>query len=161
EWRRALDLLLARSDADATRVAYVGHSFSAGVGAKLIAMEKRIQSFVLMANTYSLRDFVYDPNNPELVKFRKAQGDARIGEYFRKFPWQDSAEFVRRSAPSAVFVQNGLLDADIPETVVRKSFALFQEPKRLEFYRAGHALDAAARIDRVKWLQERLQLNGI
>ena len=43
EWRRAIDLMLARKDVDATRVAYVGHSFSAGVGAKLAGVEKRIR----------------------------------------------------------------------------------------------------------------------
>jgi len=36
EWRRAIDLMLARQDVDPRRIAYVGHSFSAGVGAKLV-----------------------------------------------------------------------------------------------------------------------------
>jgi cephalosporin-C deacetylase-like acetyl esterase len=39
EWRRALDILLLRKDVDPKRVAYVGHSFSAGVGAKLIGVK--------------------------------------------------------------------------------------------------------------------------
>lgn len=161
EWRRALDLLLARPDVNPTRVAYVGHSFNAGVGAKLTAIEKRIQSFVLMANTYSLRDYVYDDQNQEMVDFQKKVGEPRIQAYFAKFPWDDSAWFVQRSAPSAVFVQNGLLDKDIPESAVRKSFVYFQQPKRLEFYHAGHELDSAARTDRAKWLQQRLKLKRV
>lgn len=44
--------------------------FSAGVGAKLIAVEKQIQSFVLMANAYSLHDYVYDDRNQELRQRR-------------------------------------------------------------------------------------------
>lgn len=161
EWRRALDLLLARSDADAKRVAYVGHSFNAGVGAKLAGVERRIQSFVLMANTYSLRDYVYDDQNQDMVDFRKKVGESRIQAYFKKFHWDDSAQFARRSAPSAVFLQNGRLDRSIRESVVSKSFDCFQQPKRLEFYDAGHELNSTARTDRAKWLQQRLQLKRI
>ena len=161
EWRRALDLLLSRSDVDPEHVAYVGHSFTAGVGAKLTAVEKRIQSLVLMANTYSLRDYVYDDKNQEMVDFRKKVGEPRIQAYFEKLPWEDSAPFVRHSSPSAVFLQNGLLDKGIPESTVRKSFVSFQQPKRLEFYHAGHELNSAPRTDRAKWLQQRLQLKRL
>jgi cephalosporin-C deacetylase-like acetyl esterase len=40
EWRKVLDILFLRKDVDPKRIAYVGHSFSAGVGAKLTAVEK-------------------------------------------------------------------------------------------------------------------------
>ena len=145
EWRRALDILLARSDVDPSRVAYVGHSFSAEVGAKLTAVEKRIQSFVLMANTYSLRDFVYDELNDAMLAWRKQFGEERVREYLQRFAFQDSLPFITHSAPAAVFVQNGRADAEIPERIVRASVARFQEPKRLQFYDAGHELNAAAR----------------
>jgi len=88
EWRRALDILLLRKDVDPKRVAYVGHSFSAGVGAKLIGVEKRIQSFVLMANMYSLRDYIYDEQNAEMVAMRNKMGEDWIQNY------ASSAEFV-------------------------------------------------------------------
>ena len=161
EWRRALDLLLARQDADPKRVAYVGHSFNAGVGAKLAGVEKRIHSFVLMANIYSLRDLLYDEQDPQMVAWRKKEGEERIQSYFEKFPWDDSATFVRHSAPGAVFLLNGRFDKPLPERIVRKSFEYFQEPERLEFYDAGHELNAVARIDRARWLRERLKLKNI
>jgi cephalosporin-C deacetylase-like acetyl esterase len=161
EWRRALDIFLLRKDVDSERVAYVGHSFSAGVGAQLAGVEKRIQSFVLMANTYSLRDFVYDEQNADMVAMRKKMGEDRVRNYFRQFPWDDSLPFVRHSAPAAVFLQNGSLDQDPPARVVQKSFEYFQEPKQIQFYEAGHALNAAARVDRGKWLQSRLKLERL
>jgi dienelactone hydrolase len=46
--RRGLDLLLSRADIDATRVAYVGHSYDSVAGAILDAMDKRIAAFVFM-----------------------------------------------------------------------------------------------------------------
>jgi hypothetical protein len=42
--------------------------------------------------------------------------------------------------------------------MARRAFARFGEPKRVGFYDAGHALDAAARRERVEWLAERLSL---
>ena len=158
EWRRALDILLLRKDVDPNRVAYVGHSFNAGVGAKLMGVEKRIHSFVLMANTYSLHDYIYDEQNAEMVAMRKKMGEEWIQDYFRNFPWDDSKPFVERSFPAAVFLQNGRTDSDIPERIVRRSYQYFKEPKRLEFYDAGHELNSAARIARAKWLQGRLKV---
>lgn len=161
EWRMALDILLARTDVDAARVAYIGHSFSAGVGAKLAGVEKRIQSFVLMANTYSLREFIYDDQNAELKAWRGKVGDAAIQTYLRQFPWDDSLPFAQHAAPSAVFLQNGRSDTDLPESTVRKSFEYFNGPKKLEFYDAGHALNSTARLDRARWLESRLGLKGL
>jgi cephalosporin-C deacetylase-like acetyl esterase len=161
EWRRAIDLMLARQDVDPKRIAYVGHSFSAGVGAKLAGVEKRIQSLLLMANTYSLREYIYDDQNPEMRAEREKLGEDWIQAYFQKFPWDDSAMFVEHSAPAAVFLQNGRLDKPIPERIVRKSFEHFQDPKRLEFYDAGHELSAVARRDRAEWLQQQLNLQNV
>ena len=56
--RRGLDLLLARADVDAKRVAYVGHSFDASCGAILDAVDKRPAAFVFMANPISESDFL-------------------------------------------------------------------------------------------------------
>jgi cephalosporin-C deacetylase-like acetyl esterase len=158
EWRRALDIVLARPDVDSRRVAYVGHSFNAGVGAKLAGLEKRIGSFVLMANQYSLREFVYDEENPVMVAERKKRGEAWIKAYFEKFPWDDSRPFAERSAPAAVFLQFGSTDKPLPPSAARLSFARFAEPKRMEFYDAGHELNAQARVGRAEWLAERLKL---
>jgi cephalosporin-C deacetylase-like acetyl esterase len=47
--RRAIDLLLARSDVDPKRIGYVGHSYGAQWGAILAAIDKRMKAAVLMA----------------------------------------------------------------------------------------------------------------
>jgi cephalosporin-C deacetylase-like acetyl esterase len=160
EWRTALDIVLARPDADPARIAFVGHSFSAGVGAKLTALDKRIGSFVLMANQFSLREFIYDPHNPVMVEERTKRGANWVEQYLKKFPFDDSRPFAERSAPAAVFLQFGRKDPPLPPSAARLSFARFAEPKRMEFYDAGHELDAAARVDRAKWLAGRLQLRA-
>jgi cephalosporin-C deacetylase-like acetyl esterase len=159
EWRKALDIVLARPDADPTRVAYVGHSFNAGTGAKLAGVEKRIGSFVLMANQYSLREFLYDEQNASMVAQRKKEGDAAVETYLQKSPWHDSRPFAEHSAPASVFLQYGRNDKPIPESAAKLSFARFQQLKRMEFYDSGHELNAAARVDRALWLQKQLKLS--
>jgi cephalosporin-C deacetylase-like acetyl esterase len=51
--RRGVEVLLTRRYVDPHRIAYVGHSYSAHLGAILAAVEKRIGTFVLMTGTYS------------------------------------------------------------------------------------------------------------
>lgn len=158
DWRRGLDLLLLRKDVDAERVAYVGHSFSAAVGAKLAAVEKRIGSFVLMAGAFSNREYIFDERNEEMVALRQKEGDERILSYFQKFPWDDPVHFAPRSSPAAMFLQYGRRDKPLPERVARRDFAHFGEPKQIAFYDAGHELNSAARKDRIQWLISRLGL---
>jgi hypothetical protein len=161
EWRVAIDLMIAGRNIDPRRIAYVGHSFSAGVGAMLAGVEKRIGSFVLMANQYSFREYAYDDRNPIAVAQRKEVGDAWIEAYLAKFPFVDTVHFVQRSSPSAVFLQFGEKDEPLPPHIARLGFSHFGEPKRMKLYDAGHELNADARVDRVGWLVERLGLQPI
>jgi dienelactone hydrolase len=158
DFRRGLDILLARRDVDPKRVAYVGHSFDAHVGALLAGVEKRIGSFVLMAGSYSDEEYVFDTENEALLKLRERVGDERIRAYFRDYAWDDPVHFVGHSAPAAVFLQFGKKDKPITEKMARRDFSRFNEPKRIGFYDAGHELDAVARRERVEWLAERLSL---
>jgi hypothetical protein len=161
EWRKALDLMLARQDIEADRVAYVGHSFNAGVGALLTGVEKRIGSFVLMANQYSFREYMYDGRNRAAVEERRKRGDGFIDAYLEAFPWADTVHFVERSSPAAVFLQFGKKDEPIPVHIAELGFSHFGAPKRMELYDAGHELDAQARVDRAVWLVQRLDLQEI
>lgn len=161
EWRIAIDLMITGQNVDPARIAYVGHSFSAGVGAMLAGVEKRIGSFVLMPNQYSFREYAYDDRNPIAVAQRKEIGDAWIEAYLAKFPFVDTVHFVKHSSPSAVFLQFGEHDEPLPPHIARLGFSHFGEPKRMEMYDAGHELNAEARLDRVAWLVERLGLEAV
>jgi dienelactone hydrolase len=161
DFRRGLDLLLARRDVDPKRVAYVGHSFDAHVGAILAGVEKRIGSFVLMAGGYANEEYVFDPENEKMVELRGRVGDEAVRAYFRDYAWDDPVNFVGHSAPAAVFLQYGRQDKPISEKMARRDFARFAEPKRIGFYDAGHELDAAARRERVEWLAQRLSLRRV
>ena len=53
DMRRGADLLLARKDVDPKRLAYVGHSYNASIGAILSGVDRRFKAFVLMAGPIS------------------------------------------------------------------------------------------------------------
>jgi dienelactone hydrolase len=161
DFRRGLDMLIARPDVDRTRIAYVGHSFDAHVGGILAGVEKRIGTFVLMAGSFAVEEYVFDPENEEMRKVRARIGEAKLREHFRNHAWDDPIYFVSHSAPAAVFLQFGSQDKPITEKMARRYFSLFGKPKQIAFYEAGHALNAPARSDRVKWLVKRLSLKPV
>src|SRR6476659_4681516 len=53
DMRRGVDLLLTRKDVDPKRLAFVGHSYNASVGATLSGVDHRFKAFVLMAGSIS------------------------------------------------------------------------------------------------------------
>ena len=161
DFRCGIDLLSASIGIRKNRLAYVGHSFDAHVGGILSGVEKRINSFVLMAGSFAVEEYVLDPNNAAMVKLRERVGDAVIRTFFQTHAWDDPINFVGRSAPAAIFLQFGRQDKPITEKMARRYYDLFAEPKRISFYDAGHELDAAARRDRAEWLRQRLSLKPI
>jgi len=158
DFRRAVDLLIARGEVDPARLAYVGHSYNAHTGGLLAGVEKRIGSFVLMAGVFADEEYVFDSTTPAIVEFRKRIGEEALRDFFRQYAFDDPVNFIGHSAPAAVLLQFGRDDAPIPESSARSYFERFSEPKKIGFYKAGHALNAQARTDRIQWLAERLKL---
>ena len=161
DFRRGIDLLIARRGVDPHRIAYVGHSYDAHIGGILTAVDKRIGSFVLMAGGFSDEEYVFNPDNEEMRKLRQRIGDATIRDFFRRYAFDDPAHFIGHSAPASVFLQFGSEDRPIPEKLARHYYDLFAEPKKIAFYKAGHALNEDARLERVQWFVERLALGPV
>jgi dienelactone hydrolase len=159
DFRRALDLLLARSDVDPRRIAYVGHSFDAKVGAILTGVEKRISTFVLMAGSCGDAYYVFQSGAPGTAEMRKQLGDAKLRAYLARYAWADPERYVEHSSPAAVFLQ--FASGDGPASYARHCEAIFGVPKRMRIYDAPHALNAQARQDRVQWLVKRLRLKPV
>jgi pimeloyl-ACP methyl ester carboxylesterase len=159
--RRGIDLLTSRYRIGKNAIAYVGHSFDAHVGGILSGVEKRINFFVLMAGVFADEEYVFDPDNAEMVKLRARVGDEALREYFRKYAWDDPINFIGHSAPTAVLLQYGRQDKPITEKMAERYFGLFKGTTTMKYYDAGHALDAKARLDRAEWLREKLSLKPV
>jgi hypothetical protein len=161
DFRRGIDLLKSRYKLGKNAIAYVGHSFDAHVGGILSGVEKRINFFVLMAGAFADEEYVFDPDNAEMVKLRGRVGDEALREYFRKYAWDDPINFIGHNPPAEVFLQYGRQDKPITEKMAERYFGLFKGMTKMRYYDAGHALDAKARLDRAEWLKERLSLKPV
>lgn len=151
--RRAVDLLLVRKDVDRKRIAYVGHSWDAHVGAILAGVETRICCYVLMASGYSDEEDVFaSPDDPT----RKQLGDDAVRQYFRDYAFDDPVYFLGHTDREDIFLQFGMYDYVKRDRAQRYLSLFSSKDKQMQFYEAGHELNSAARLDRVRWLQKHL-----
>jgi dienelactone hydrolase len=155
DMRRAADLLLARSDVDPKRLAYVGHSYNAEVGAFLSGIDRRFKAFVLMAGTTS--DAV-TLKAREIQNDRQKIGPEKFDAFMNKYSWLDAGKYVSHAAPAVVFLQYGSQERFLTPERDKEYAAVVSEPKRFKIYDAPHALNAEARRDRIAFLVEQLHL---
>ena len=158
DMRRGVDLLLERKDVDPKRIAYVGHSYNAVVGAILSGVDKRFKAFVLMAATMS--DEV-TKKAPEYQEYRQKVGVEKFDAFERKFHWTDQGKYVSHAAPAVVFLQYATQERFITPERARLYAAVVSEPKQFKLYDAPHALNAEARKDRIAFLTEQLKLKPL
>ncbi len=156
DMRRGADLLLARNDVDAKRLAYVGHSYNAQVGGFISGIDRRFKAFVLMAGDMS--DAV-DMRSKEFQDFRQKVGPEKFDAYAARYSWLDAGKYVSHAAPATVFLQYASQEDFLNPERAKEYAAVVSDPKILKIYDAPHALNAEARRDRVAFLCQHLHLN--
>lgn len=155
DMRRGADLLFARPEVDPRRLAYVGHSYNATVGAILAGVDRRFKAFVLMAGALSDR---VDYGSAEYRRYREKVGPEKWDAFAAEHAWADPGPYVARAAPAAVFMQYATQEDFLTPERARRYAANVSEPKRLKIYDAPHALNAQARRDRLAFLAETLSV---
>jgi dienelactone hydrolase len=155
--RRGADLLLARKDVDAKRMAYVGHSCDATAGGFLSGIDKRFRAFVLMAG--DLSDEV-DKKTKEFQEYRQKVGPEKLDAFMSKFAWMDAGKYVPHAAPAAMFLQYATDEPFLNVEAAKGYFGIVSEPKKLKIYEAPHALNAEATRDRIAFLAEQLSFKA-
>jgi len=158
DMRRGADLLLARKDVDAKRLAYVGHSYNASVGGILSGIEKRFRAYVLMAGGLS---FEVDRKTKPYQDIRNRMGGEKFDAVLAKYAYLDPGKYVAHAAPATVFLQYAAKENFLSPEVSRQYAELVSEPKMYKLYDCPHALNAAARKDRVQFLAEQLRLKKV
>ena len=158
DMRRSVDLLLTRKDVDPKRLAFVGHSYNASVGAILSGVDRRFKAFVLMAGTLS--DEV-SMKTGAYKDFREQVGPEKFDAFLEKHAYLDQGKYVSRAAPAVVFMQYATRDVFLTPERARAYEKVVSEPKRFKIYEAEHALNAEARRDRIAFLTEQLKLKPL
>ena len=149
ELRRAVDLLQSLPQVDPKRIAYVGLSAGAHVGAILAGVEHRIKAFDLLSGGAF-----------PVSAFANAAAPSDRLEITRVLKEIDALRYVRRAAPSALLFQDGLRDQVVPRAALLALSQAGSRPKEVRWYAAGHGLDTRAYRDQLRWLSRRLGLDG-
>ena len=158
DMRRGVDVLLARRDVDPKRIAFVGHSYNAGVGALLSGLDRRFKCFVLMAGLMS--DEV-TRRTKDFQEFRQKVGPEKLDALIAKYAYLDQGKYVSHAAPAVMFLQYGSQEKFLNAERAVQYAAVVSEPKRFKLYDAPHALNAEARRDRIQFLTEQLKLRPL
>jgi pimeloyl-ACP methyl ester carboxylesterase/precorrin-6B methylase 2 len=150
--RRGIDLLSARADVDANRIAYVGHGYGANWGAILSSIEPRLRRFVLVAGFASLADLM-ESDDPEWANMRYALGSERFDRYRASISVVDPIRFTPFWAGAPILFQFGRFDQFVSRAMAEQLVHSISRPQKAIFYDAGHAVnDPRAMIDRAGFL---------
>jgi dienelactone hydrolase len=159
EMRRAIDLLLSRTDVDPNRVAYIGHSFGAQWGAILTAVDRRLKATVLMAGAAEEADLLLRSDNPQLAELRATLPKGQLETYLNVLEDLNAINYVRYAEPTPLLLQFANFEQYFNRASMERYAAAATEPKTVLFYDSAHELnDPQATKDRFDWLAKRLAL---
>jgi uncharacterized protein len=156
--RRAVDLLVARRDVDADRLAYVGISYGAAMGGLLAGVEHRLKAYVLAVGDGGLVSHFTGPddlNRPEVQSFPPKQRERWLAAMRPIEP----INFVGKAAPAALLFQAATMDEAVPRQDTLRYYQAASQPKELRWYEAGHSLNCDARTDRMAWLARHIHID--
>jgi dienelactone hydrolase len=147
--RRLLDVLMAQPNVDKSRVALVGHDFGAMYGAILITADKRPTLYALQAFTDTMSHwYLYGPKMP----------DSERGAFIARLKPLDALEHLGKASPAPVYLQFGTKDFHVPKERADRIVSATGNPRKVDWYEAGHGLNADAIRDRMEWIKQQWKL---
>lgn len=154
--RRGVDLLVARSDVDARRLGYVGHSYGAQWGAILGAVDRRFGALVLMTGVPDLDALYVESGDPDYVELRTREPE-RVARLLAVMAPLAAVRYITWAAPASLLFQCARYEQMFPQSATDRYYAAASTPKSLRCYPTAHDLnDPQALVDRASWLAGRL-----
>jgi hypothetical protein len=156
--RRAVDVLSTRNDVDRKRIAFVGHSGGAMLGADAVAVDGRFRAAVFEGGLQGFTYHICSSPHPYAVGVRKQLGD-RLPQFITTLAPLDAILYVGHEAPTALLFQSASRDQGVPRTDAQAFYDAASEPKRLIWYATGHELKTAdVDRDRTQFLRQQLEI---
>jgi prolyl oligopeptidase family protein len=156
--RRAVDLLFARNDVDRKRIAFVGHSGGAMLGADAVAVDGRFKAAVFEGGLQGFTYHICDSPHPYAAGVRKQLGD-RLPQFITTLAPLDAILYVGHEAPTTLLFQSASRDQGVPRADAQAFYDAASEPKQLIWYATGHELKTAdIDRDRTQFLKNQLGL---
>ena len=155
--QRAVDVLRARPNVDDERIAYVGISYGAAMGALFVGIERRLKAAALVVGDGGL---VTHMTGPEDMSFLAGLSCAIRVDWFRAMVPVEPIRFIALAPPTRLLLQNGRSDNLVPEGDAELLHAAAPEPRTIRWYVAGHGLNQQAVFDRLDWLRQEVGLDA-
>jgi dienelactone hydrolase len=156
--QRAVDLLVARPDVDASRLGYLGISYGGAMGALFVGIERRLRTGILVVADGGLVSHFSGPEDggSPLTGLTCAQRRRWLESMIPIEPMK----YVGFASPTPLLLQSGRQDNLVPAPDAERLHAMVGNPKTVRWYDAGHGLTAEAARDRLTWLQQHLGMRA-
>jgi cephalosporin-C deacetylase-like acetyl esterase len=158
--RRAVDVLVARDAVDPRRIAYVGHSYGAMMGA-VAAADRRFKAAVFEVGLLGMSIHIRTSPHSWPTSMRDDLG-ANLEEFLEVIEPLDAVHYVGKLSPTVLLFQSARFDRGVPNKDAVDFFNAASEPKQLRWYDTGHeVLDIQGIADRARFLADQLALRPV
>jgi dienelactone hydrolase len=158
--RRAIDVLAARDDVDAKRIAVAGHSFGAMMAAVAASIDPRFAAAVFEAGLLGMSIHIGTSPHPWAQSVRKQLG-AELPHYLEMISVVDDAHYIGHAPAIPKLFQSAWYDPGVPHDDAKKFYEAAAGPKELKWYDTAHDIDdIGAMADRTRFLAKALSLAG-
>lgn len=154
--QRAVDVLRARPNVDAARIAFLGFSWGGATGALFVGIEPRLKAAALVVGHGGQ---VSHATGADGFKYIAGLSCATRVAWIRAMAPVEPIRFVG-NANIPLLLQNGTLDEFIPRADAEELHRAAPQSKEVRWYDAGHNLTPQAGDDRLRWLQEKIGLDS-
>jgi dienelactone hydrolase len=149
--QRAVDVLVARPDVDSARLAYVGRSYGGAIGSLFAGVERRMKTYVLAVADGGVTTRFTAAGAPPPPPGQEAQARA----WLASMQPIEGIRFIHR-ANAPILFQNARRDAAVAVPRAEALHAAATGQKEVRWYDTEHPLNAAAYVDQLRWLSEKV-----
>ncbi len=159
--RRAADLLQAREDIDPSRLAFVGHSYGAMMGAVAVSIDGRFRAAVFEVGLLGMSIHIGTSPGEWAAGVRKQLGPA-LPHFLEVISVVDAKNYIGHAPGIPKLFQSAWYDPGVPRKDAEDFFQAATGPKELKWYDSGHDIDhVSAFTDRARFLAKTLRLGNI
>jgi dienelactone hydrolase len=159
--RRVVDVLQSRADVDPSRIAIVGHSSGAMMGAVAISIDDRFRAAVFEAGLLGMGVHIATSPGTWAQGVRKELGD-QLPHYLEAISVVDDKHYIGHAPAIPKLFQSARYDPGVPLKHSEDFFNAASQPKELRWYETGHEVDDLGAIsDRVRFLARNLRLGSV
>jgi dienelactone hydrolase len=159
--RRAADVLQAREDVDPSRLAFVGHSYGAMMGAVAVSIDDRFRAAVFEVGLLGMSIHIGTSPGEWATGVRKQLGPA-LPHFLEVISVVDTKNYIGHAPGIPKLFQSAWYDPGVPHKDAEDFFQAATGPKEFKWYDSGHDVDDLSSFtDRARFLGRTLRLANV